>query len=126
MNELITNLTPLFISGLAVQQLVELPDAVLSAIPMYTKYKKGIIRIVSLAAGMILAWAGQFHVLALAGNKDFNPTLDMVVAGLIVSGGTESFNSIVKFLGYAKDEKAPSAAPEKAKAAAAAQMRMAS
>ena len=118
MDELIKNLTPLFISGLAVQQLVELPDAVLSAIPLYAKYKKGIIRIVSLVAGMVLATAGNFHVLALAGAQ-VNSTLDMLVAGLIVSGGTESFNSIVKFLGYAKDEKGRSATPEKAQAAAA-------
>jgi hypothetical protein len=31
--------------------------------------------------------------------------VDVLVTGLVVSGGTEGFNSIMKFLGYKKEEK---------------------
>jgi hypothetical protein len=64
--------------------------------------------LVALAAGMSLSlWAGS-HVLEPLGLKD-QPLVDAVVTGLIVSGGTEGFNAIMKFLGYAKEAQAKSA-----------------
>jgi len=45
---------------------------------------------------------------AVGGKID--PYIDTVLAGLVVSGGTERFNSIVKFLGYAKENKKAAAA----------------
>jgi len=49
-------------------------------------------------------------------NVDF---IDGVVTGLIISAGTEGFNSIMKFLGYAKEEKKGDAAVKNQAAATA-------
>jgi hypothetical protein len=103
-DEMIKNLAPLFVAGLAVQQLVELPDSLLSLSARYQKHKKAITKIVALGFGLFLAHSGQFHVLSIFNSK-IDPTLDMIVAGFIVSGGTESINSVIKFLGYAKENK---------------------
>ena len=125
MDELIKNLTPLFVAGLAVQQLVELPDAILSLWAPYEKYKKLIIRIIAIACGIMFAIYGNFSVLKTVsatipkGCPTVPNWLDLLVSGLIVSGGTESFNSIVKFMGYAKEDKKNAAATSTNQAPAA-------
>jgi len=104
MDELIKNWTPLFAAGLAVQQLLEVCDAFLSALRGYEKHKKVILKLTALALGMFLATHGEFHALRAVGGS-FSPLIDNLISGLIVSGGTESFNSLVKFLGYAKENR---------------------
>ncbi|HYL72845.1 MAG TPA: hypothetical protein VEU96_01515 [Bryobacteraceae bacterium] len=104
MDELIKNLTPLFVAGLAIQQLVELPDAILSQSATYEKYKKPIIRIIAIVFGMWLVIEGNFSVIKAVGGS-VPVYVDRLLSALIVSGGTESFNSIIKFMGYAKDDK---------------------
>lgn len=61
--------------------------------------------------GLALAWAFDLQVLrALGAEADPQKWLDVLVTGFIISSGTEGINSIVKFLGYKKEEKKDQAA----------------
>jgi uncharacterized protein YacL len=124
MNTLATALGPVFATGFAVQQLLELLDPVLSAIANTPVNKKIVMGIISLILGLLLAKFGQFHVLAdlstASGGQWHHPALDFFVTGLILSAGTEGFNSIMKFIGYAKENKKAEAATEKSSAPPAA------
>jgi hypothetical protein len=88
---------------------LELPDAFLSLSATYEKYKKLIIKVVAFVFGMFVVANGQVHLLNAIGGK-IDPNIDTILAGLVVSGGAESFNSIIKFLGYAKENKKAAAA----------------
>jgi len=106
-----------FAAGFAVQQALELLDPVLARL-IGDADKKVVLGLVSLALGLILSFAAGLRVLQALGvsNVDF---IDGVVTGLIISAGTEGFNSIMKFLGYAKEEKKGDAAVKKQAAATA-------
>ncbi len=102
MADIAAALGPAFATGFCVQRILELLDPFLPS--RWEKQKKLIFSIISLIAGLILAFAGGIRVL-----KFLSPTLgapdalDAIVTALIVSGGTEGFNSIMKFLGYKKE-----------------------
>jgi hypothetical protein len=100
MDKLVVALGPAFAVGFAVQQLLELLDPLVDKIE--GENKKLILGVVSLAIGLVLAFGAGIRVLQPLGvaNAGF---LDAVITGLIVSAGTEGFNSIIKFLGYTKD-----------------------
>lgn len=101
MERLILALGPVFACGFAIQQLLEIIDPLIEKI-IGTANKKIVLGCISLAVGLILAfWAG-LRVLQPLGihNADI---LDGIVTGLIISAGTEGLNSIMKFLGYAKE-----------------------
>jgi hypothetical protein len=102
MDTLVIALGPAFAAGFAVQRLLEILDPLLEKIPLVKKYKKIILGIVSLIIGLILAFGVGLRVLRPLGvvNAD---VLDGAVTALIVSAGTEGFNSILKFLGYTKE-----------------------
>lgn len=104
MDELIKNLMPLLVASVAVQQLLELPEALLSLSSRYQKHKKPFVKLIAVAVGMIFAREGQFHILSIVGSR-LNPFIDTLLAGLVVSAGTDCFNSIVKFLSYVKENK---------------------
>src|ERR1043165_8269622 len=125
MDKLITALAPVFAAGLGIQQLGELLSPLLDKIT--ADYKKIIVGLVSLILGLGLAFAANLHVLQLLGvspgtGQTLN-TIDAIVTGLIISGGTEGINSILKFLKYKKEETKNEAAartPENAAVANAA------
>lgn len=99
MDKIVEGLGPAFAAGFAVQQLLEILD------PVFEKSKvnkKLILGLISLVLGFALASGAGLHVLQAFGvvNAGF---WDVVVTGLIISGGTEGFNSIMKYLGYSKD-----------------------
>ena len=105
MDKLVVALGPAFAAGFAVQQLLEILDGFVVKIKIIGKAdKKLILGIVSLIVGLVLAFGAGLRVLQPLGvtNADF---LDGVITALIVSAGTEGFNSIMKFLGYAKEDK---------------------
>src|SRR5260370_12964575 len=105
MNGLATSLGPALAAGFAVQRVLELLDSACGGLPNL-KNKKLIFTIVSLLLGLTLAFAGGLRVLRYLTSAPTAPDwVDAVVTGLIVSGGTEGFNSIMKFLGYKKEEK---------------------
>jgi hypothetical protein len=106
-------LAPAFAAGFAVQQLLELADPVLDT--FITKnlgkpdWKKPLLSLIALGIGLALAIGAHLHVLAPLGVK-VNSAWDDVVTGIFISGGTQGFNSLMKFLGYAKDKKKSDAA----------------
>jgi len=108
METLVTALGPVFAAGLAIQQLLELLDSIfLNAIVTKTigeDYKKVALGLLSLAIGLALAFGARLHVLEPLGAPSVWPW-DELTTGFIISGGTQGINSILKFLGYAKEGK---------------------
>ena len=107
-------LAPAFAAGVAVQRAVEIVD-----ISFVDKEpKKAIIGWVSLVLGVLFAWQG--NILILSALKITSPMLvDGMITALVISAGTEGVNSILKLLGYKKDDvKAAQAAGEKSNAPA--------
>ena len=104
MDKLITALGPVFAAGLGIQQLMEILDPLVEKI--FPNYKKVFLGVVSLAAGLILAFSADLYVLHLLGALAPNEqeSLDAALTGVIISGGTEGINSILKFLKYKKEE----------------------
>ena len=106
-----TKLSALFAAGFAVQQLLELMTAILNLDidPTFQKYKKAILGLMSLAAGLLLAgFVSDLRVLSALGvtasGLPFTAT-DVCVTGLVLSAGTEGINSILKFAKYSKEDK---------------------
>lgn len=101
MDQLTLSLVPVFAAGLAIQQLLEILD------PMLVKVigngdKKLILGLISLTGGLTLSFGMDMRVLAPMGVLD-SDLLDGLVTALIISAGTEAFNSILKYLGYSKE-----------------------
>jgi hypothetical protein len=124
MDSLIKALGPAFAAGFAVQRLLEIVDALLSARGRPPgRVKPAVLGVVSLVVGVLLACAGKLRVLLPLGS-DLDATLganlaafvDYLVTGLIISAGTEGFNSILKFLNYKKEEKKAEAVEQKTEA----------
>jgi hypothetical protein len=118
MESLIKALGPAFAAGFAVQRLLEIVDAFMSA--KDGKKKPAVLGVVSLIIGVGLAFAAKLRVFVpLGGNLDatLNANLaafvDYLVTGLIISAGTDGFNSILKFLTYKKEEKKAEAVEQK-------------
>lgn len=119
METLIKALGPAFAAGFAVQRLLEIADPILSGWTTDETKKKKWLGGVSLVVGFLLAYAAQLRVLAPLGadlsrlGPDLAYFVDYLVTALIVSAGTEGFNSIMKFLSYKKEEKKAEAVQEK-------------
>ena len=119
MDNLLFSFGPAFAAGLAIQQLLELADRFIDQFlkivgkPMGIELdKKLILGAISLFMGLIITIGAGLRVLAPLGVEggDF---ADVIVTSLIVSAGTESFNSILKFLGYVKEDRKVTAAVKK-------------
>lgn len=113
MDNLISSFGPAFAAGLAIQQLLELADRFIDQFlkivgsPLGIEIdKKLILGLISLIMGYIITVGAELRVLQSLGvvieGGDF---ADVIVTALIISAGTESFNSILKFLGYVKEDK---------------------
>ena len=110
--KLIVALAPAFAAGFALQRLLEILDPILDKIlnsvfdeKEIIHSKKVVFGLISVVVGLGLAAWPKIHVLAQLVAPDGVPfLLDYFVTALIVSGGTEGFNSILKFLNYKKEE----------------------
>lgn len=110
-NSIVQALAPAFAAGFALQQLLEILDPLFSSIVKTPTSKKVLLGFVSLGIGLLFAWLADLRVLnSLIDCEKDHWLIDRVVTGLIISGGTEGFNSIMKFLGYKKEEKKGEAA----------------
>ena len=124
MDKLIPALAPVFAAGLGIQQLGEILSPLLDKIS--TEYKKVIFGLISLTLGLAVASRFNLHVLNLLLDSLNNPNddkfvwLDRFITGVIISGGTEGVNSILKFLKFKKEETKSEAASKLPAGAAAA------
>lgn len=113
MDELVMALGPAFAAGFALQQFLEIISPVLDKFNK-EDYKKIILKIVSLVAGLLLAFVIGLRVLQPLGVANAG-IWDGIVTAFIISAGTEGINSIMKFLGYTKEDKKASAADKRKK-----------
>lgn len=100
MNDLVTALGPAFAAGFAVQQFLELIDPLFGGLT--ESAKKIVFSVLALGLGFVLTLVGGFEVLEQLADQDIPDALDVLVTALVISAGTEGFNEILKFLGYAK------------------------
>ena len=114
MDELVMALGPAFAAGFAIQRLLEILDPTLDKVKFIKDYKKIILGVVSLIVGLALAFGVGLRVLEPLGITNAG-SLDGFVTALIISAGAEGFNSILKFLGYIKEDKKADAADKKNK-----------
>ena len=104
-------LLPAFTAGFAVQRLIEIADPVLDKLKERKRFYLGLL---SLAMGFVLVALGRLRVLTHLGATGYGIDLiDFIVTALIISAGTEGFNSILKFLSYKKEEKKAESVQEK-------------
>jgi hypothetical protein len=104
MAHLVVALAPAFAAGFALQRLLEILDPIFEKLNN-AQLKKILLGLISFAAGLGLAAWPKVRVLKELVAPDSAPSiLDYLVTALIVSGGTEGFNSILKFLNYKKEE----------------------
>jgi len=117
MDKLILALAPVFAAGMGIQQLGEILDPILEKIA--PNNKRVVIGFLSLSIGLVVAFVGGLDALKpLSGEEHF--VTNHLITGLIISGGTEGINSILKFLKYSKEDKkneAAAKAPSGAEAA---------
>jgi len=110
----ITALMPAFAAGFAVQRLLEILDPVLER--FMKERKRYYLGLISLSVGAGAAWLADLRVLVhltSSGTPAPSDFLDLIVTGLIISAGTEGFNSILKLLSYKKEEKKAESLREK-------------
>jgi hypothetical protein len=124
MDKLVIGLGPAFAAGFAIQQLLELLDQVFAAAkgvlpPRYRDNKQLILGGIALAIGLALATGGHLLILSNLGVANVPAWIDTIMTGVFISAGTQGFNSLLKFLGYAKDKQAADSAKSEAEAKAA-------
>jgi len=127
MDILITSLGPAFAAGLAIQQLLEIADRFFDQIlkivdptgALAVLDKRFVLNILSFVVALILTIGAGLRVLNPLGVQTGGlggDLADVLVTSLIISAGTESFNSIVKFLGYVKEDRKVMATTKKVQA----------
>src|SRR2546430_479700 len=98
---LIAALAPAFAAGFAVQRLLEILDPVAERLAGPDK-KKIVLGLSSLVAGLGLAGGIGIRLLVhlstytFGARFDRHDLVDLLVTGLVISAGTEGFNSILK------------------------------
>jgi len=130
-------LAPAFACGFAVQQALQIVDPLISkpqiiAKPDGANLKRAVMGLISLALGVLIASLGNVGVIEPLSKAALDPLskaadsaslilpgwLGICVNALIISAGTEGFNSIMKFFSYQKEAAKSDAAVKKADAAA--------
>lgn len=124
MNELLIALAPAFAAGFAVQQFLEITDPLVTRLSGNEANTKKLINgLSSFVIGILLAILPSVrileHLAQLPDGKNslFTSIVDVFITGLVISAGTEGINSILKFLGYKKEEKKAEAANKKSNVA---------
>ncbi len=109
MENLIVAFAPAFAAALGLQQLIEVLDPVF----FWLKEHKGaVLKPLSFVAGLALSTYAGLRVLSHLGYTG-GDMWDVLITALIISSGTEGFNSILKFLGYSKEKKSVEVKKEK-------------
>ncbi len=100
MDRLLLALGPAFAAGVAVQRALDVLRPLIDRVVSAARLEATMIWL-SLLAGLVFAFFGGLRVLQPMGFTGAE-WVDIVISALFISSGTESFNSIIKFLGYAK------------------------
>lgn len=109
MEKLIVAFAPAFAAALGLQQLIEVLDPIF----FWLKERKGaVLKPLSFIAGLMLSTYAGLRVLNHLGYTG-GEIWDIIITALIISSGTEGFNSILKFLGYSKEKKSVEVKKEK-------------
>ena len=100
-------LTVPFAAGFIVQRFLEIIDPLIAERFKDANTKKMWLGFASLAIGMALAWSLHlriFHQLLQLDCDDLLMNIpDYLATGIFISGGTEGFNSLMKFAHYKKE-----------------------
>lgn len=122
MEKLALSLGPALIAGFAIQRLLELVDALFSigssGHRIDLALKRVVLGLLSIAAGLAMVFGTSIRVLEPLGavNSDYERWLDVFATTLVISGGTEGANSLMKLLGYVKESQKGEAAARMAEA----------
>lgn len=124
-SHILYSLAPAFAVGFAIQRLLEIADSFISLDKKIgPEWKSAFLSGTSLIVGTGLAFLLDIRILKVLEAGDVSKVLDFLVSGLIISAGTDGFNSIVKFLSYAKETKRAEAITEEETAISARGARM--
>ncbi|MHC4617192.1 MAG: hypothetical protein ACYTEQ_05500 [Planctomycetota bacterium] len=120
MDTLARALGPAFAAGFAIEQLLEVIDALLGKIfPCLedpdSKWKRIILGTLSFLVGIVLVQFSDISVLQPFGVAA-EGFADDVITALVISAGTEGLNSIIKFIWYGKEDTKAKAEIRKAEA----------
>lgn len=101
------NLLWILIAALAVQQAVELLDPYIGGVFKDEKDKKHKLMLAAFALGAAIAYVGEIRVLgttglSTSGTLDFKALTDIVLTALLLSGGSDTFNNVLKTIGAVK------------------------
>jgi hypothetical protein len=111
MDALVLALAPVFIASIALQQVLELADPLLEV--WIRRHKKWILGVSSLLIALVLTVGLGFRLLSPLGFVA--PTwLDVLVTTLFLTGGTKTFNDVLKWIGYRKESARLALLPEQA------------
>lgn len=108
METLLHALGPAFAVGFALQRMLEILGGGIDVLPFidqtqWTKWKPTILGTIAFTIGILTSWTLGLQVLAPLGLANRSEVFEVLVTGLVISAGTEGLNSILKFLGYAKE-----------------------
>ena len=123
LSQVVANLAPPFAAGFAVQQGLHIADSLFQWEKMNPDTKKGVMGLISLALGVLFSRAGLSVLGAIvplgtgAAHSMLWKIADVAISALVISAGTEGFNSVMKFLSYQKESAKAAAAVKKAGAA---------
>src|SRR5580765_6108756 len=109
--DIVKAFAPLFAAGFAIQQVITLADSLLSAVGIGAlgDWKKFLLKLLSVGIAVFLVSQGRLLVLEPLGYAG-HELINHFAAVMVIAGGTEGVNSVVKFLGYAKEDKKSTAA----------------
>lgn|SRR5262249_30183788 len=106
-----------FACGVGVQRLVAILDAFDTWRKADAATRAWISAAISFAFGLLVVGLTDVRILKAIATAtkgtlggDHSALVDVIVSALIISAGTEGFNSIIKFLGYAKEQTKATAA----------------
>jgi hypothetical protein len=120
-SDLVKALTAPCAAGFVVQRMVEILDTYTTAKIADPSRKKFAIGVVSVVIGCGLAFGlhlRMFHTIMQFDCDDFWMNLaDYFGTGIFISGGSEGFNSLLKFANYKKESSKADAADKMSKAA---------
>ena len=105
--EIMKHLLPCFAAALAVQRAIELADLGVRQIKSSADWpsKKSWYLVAIFAITLIAVVLSGRNLLVLGAlGVETNLFLDQVLSALVISGGTETINELLKFAGYKKDE----------------------